>query len=299
MRIRLLDVPLDFGANLRGVDLGPTALRRAGLKETLSAMGHELEEDPLLVPIPIAEHRESGDPQVRFLEPVAEVCLSLAARVEAACQEGAFPLVLGGDHSLAIGSLAGLKAFYGQKPWGVIWIDAHADFNTPETSPSGNIHGMSLAASCGWGHPLLTQLYGPAPKIHPHQVVLVGVRDLDPGEKLNLKQAGVKVMTMADIDRWGMAEVIRRVRETMDRLTEWHVSLDIDVLDPGTAPGVGTPVPGGLTYRELHLLMESLAETQRVTSADVVEVNPILDLKNQTAKVAVAMIRSLLGATIL
>ena len=299
MRIRLLDVPLDFGANLRGVDLGPTALRRAGLKETLSALGHEIEEDPGLVPIPIAEHRETGDPRVRFLEPVAEVCRSLASRVEIACREGAFPLVLGGDHSLALGSLAGLKAYYQQKPWGVIWIDAHADFNTPETSPSGNIHGMSLAASCGLGHPLLTMLYGPSPKVHPHQVVVVGVRDLDPGEKLNLKQAGVKVFTMADIDRWGMAEIALKVRQVLEPQTDWHVSLDIDVLDPGTAPGVGTPVPGGLTYRELHLLLESLAETQRVTSADVVEVNPILDTKNQTASVAVAMVRSLLGATIL
>ncbi len=299
MRIRLLDVPLDFGANLRGVDLGPTALRRAGLKETLSLLGHEIEEDPGLVSIPIAEHRETGDPKVRFLEPVAQVCLSLASRVEMACREGSFPLVLGGDHSLALGSLAGLKAFYQQKPWGVIWIDAHADFNTPETSPSGNIHGMSLAASCGWGHPLLTQLYGPGPKVQPNQVVLVGVRDLDPGERLNLKQAGIKVFTMADIDRWGMAEVAQRVRQVMEPQTDWHVSLDIDVLDPATAPGVGTPVPGGLTYRELHLLLESLAETQRVTSADVVEVNPILDTKNQTARVAVAMVRSLLGATIL
>ncbi|NNM55479.1 MAG: arginase, partial [Spirochaetales bacterium] len=181
----------------------------------------------------------------------------------------------------------------------VIWIDAHADFNTPETSPSGNIHGMSLAASCGWGHPLLTKLYGPSPKLLPQQVVLVGVRDLDPGEKLNLKHSGIKVFTMADIDRWGMAEIAQRVRQVMEPQTDWHVSLDIDVLDPDTAPGVGTPVPGGLTYRELHLLLESLAETQRVTSADVVEVNPILDTKNQTARVAVAMVSSLLGATIL
>jgi arginase len=302
MRIRLFDVPMDFGANLRGVDMGPTALRRAGLKEALVRLGHTVEEEPRLLRVAIAEHALPGDSQVRFLDVITQGCQRLAEHVECACIEGAFPLVLGGDHSIAVGTLAGLSAFHSKKnhSWGTLWIDAHADFNTPETSPSGNIHGMSLAASCGWGHPALTDLYVRRRKLDPAHAVVLGARDLDPGEKENLKKAGVKVLTMADIDREGIAMIAdQALRYLADRVDEIHVSFDVDSLDPETAPGVGTPVPGGMTFRELHLLMETLSASGRVTSAEVVEVNPVLDVRNQTARVAVAMIESLLGATIL
>ncbi|NNM66739.1 MAG: arginase [Spirochaetales bacterium] len=302
MRIRLFDVPMDFGANLRGVDMGPTALRRAGLKEALVRLGHTVEEEPRLLRVAIAEHAQPGDPSVRFLDVITQGCRRLAEHVEQACTDGSFPLVLGGDHSIAVGTLAGLSAFHKKKKhsWGTLWIDAHADFNTPETSPSGNVHGMSLAASCGWGHPALKDLYSRGRKLDPANAVVLGARNLDPGEKENLKKAGVKVLTMADIDREGIAAIAdQALRYLAGRVDEIHVSFDVDSLDPETAPGVGTPVPGGMTFRELHLLMETLSASGRVTSAEVVEVNPVLDVRNQTARVAVAMIESLLGATIL
>lgn len=302
MRIRLIDVPMDFGANRRGVDMGPSALRQAGIKATLSALGHQVEEERRAVRVPIADHSDEGDARVKFLTPIVQGCEALAALVEEASADQAFPLVMGGDHSIAVGTLAGLGNHYRRagQSWGVIWIDAHADFNTPETSPSGNIHGMSLAASAGLGHPALTQLGGDFRKIDPRNIVIVGARDIDSGEKANLKDAGVHVFTMADIDRLGMAEVARRILEDLlGGVEALHVSFDVDSLDPEVAPGVGTPVRGGLTYRELHFLMETLCADGRAGSAEVVEVNPILDVRNQTALTAVEMLASLLGDTIL
>ncbi len=299
MRVRVIDVPMDFGANRRVVDMGPSALRQAGLKPALQALGHQIEEEKRVVRVPISDHLEAGDPNVKYLDPIVEGCAALAALVREAVAAGVFPLILGGDHSIAIGTLAGLGAHYRGRRWGVVWIDAHADFNTPETSPSGNIHGMSLAAAAGLGHTALTSLGGAFRKLDPADIVIVGARDLDPGEKRNLREAGVKVFTMADVDRLGMAEVARQTCEHLAVCEALHVSFDVDSLDPEVAPGVGTPVRGGLTYRELHFLMEALAEDGRVASAEVVEVNPVLDVRNQTAVTAVEMVASLLGDTIL
>lgn len=302
MRIRLIDVPMDFGANRRGVDMGPSALRQAGIKGALAELGHVVEEERRAVRVPIADHSDEGDSRVKFLDPIVEGCTALAQLVEEAADAGSFPLVMGGDHSIAVGTLAGLGNHHrrANTPWGVVWIDAHADFNTPETSPSGNVHGMSLAASAGLGHPALTRLGGDFRKIDPHRIVIIGARDIDSGEKQNLKAAGVHVFTMADVDRLGMNEVARRtLEELLGDVKALHVSFDVDSLDPEVAPGVGTPVRGGLTYRELHFLMETLGADGRATSAEVVEVNPILDVRNQTALTAVEMLASLLGDTIL
>lgn len=302
MRIRLIDVPMDFGANRRGVDMGPSALRQAGIKTTLAELGHLVEEEKRAVRVPIADHSDEGDPRVKFLAPIVQGCETLAGLVEEATAAGAFPLVMGGDHSIAVGTLAGLGNHYKKsaRSWGVVWIDAHADFNTPETSPSGNVHGMILAASAGMGHPALTGLGGDFRKVDPQHIVIIGARDIDSGEKRNLKQAGVHVFTMADVDRLGMAEVARRtLHDLLGGVEALHVSFDVDGLDPEFAPGVGTPVRGGLTYRELHFLMETLCEDGRAASAEVVEVNPILDVRNQTALTAVEMLASLLGDTIL
>jgi arginase len=302
MRIRLIDVPMDFGANRRGVDMGPSALRQAGIKAALSGLGHQVEEELRAVRVPIADHSDEGDPRVKFLGPIVQGCETLASLVGEAVTGGAFPLVMGGDHSIAVGTLAGLGATYRKegKRWGVIWIDAHGDFNTPETSPSGNIHGMSLAAACGLGHPALTLLGGDFRKVDPACVVVIGARDVDAGEKQNLRNAGVQVFTMADVDRLGMAEVVRRTLEDhLGEVEALHVSFDVDSMDPEVAPGVGTPVRGGLTYRELHFLMETICSDGRAASAEVVEVNPILDIRNQTALTAVEMLASLLGDTIL
>jgi arginase len=300
MRVRLIDVPMDFGANRRGVDMGPSALRQAGIKAAIEALGHTVEEEKRAVRVPQAEHVDAGDPRVKYLNAIVEGCRTLDLLVRDALKDHAFPLVMGGDHSIAVGTLAGLGNHYRGRRWGVIWIDAHADFNTPETSPSGNIHGMSLAASAGLGHEALTGLGGTFRKIDPTAIVVIGARDIDPGEKVNLRDAGVHVFTMADIDRLGMAEVARQTLSVhLADVEALHVSFDVDSLDPEFAPGVGTPVRGGLTYREVHFLMETLAANGRVTSAEVVEVNPVLDVRNQTAETAVEMVASLLGDTIL
>jgi arginase len=299
MKVSIIEVPLDFGANRRGVDMGPSAVRLAGIKESLSSIGHQIGESLPRLVMPIQEFEQEGDPKLKYLEPIAQACENLAQRVEEVADSGAFPLVIGGDHSIAIGTLAGLWAHYRKTnvTWGVLWIDAHGDFNTPETSPSGNIHGMSLAASAGVGHPRLTGLHGAERKIDPANIVLLAVRELDPGEKTNIKAAGVQVFTISDIDRLGMADTVNFVIEYFkDRVDALHVSFDIDSMDPRFAPGVGTPVRGGLDYREVSLLMESLARSGLVRSAEVVEINPILDVRNQTGKIAVESIARLLGA---
>jgi arginase len=301
MKIRVIELPLDFGASRRGSDMGPSAIRLAGLRESLAEIGHVCEEAFPGIPVPVQEFAEEGDGKAKFLKPIAEACGELAARVEKAVDDGAFPLVLGGDHSIAIGSLAGLGAAYKKRgeSWGVLWIDAHGDFNTPDTTLSGNIHGMSLAVSCGYGRGELTGLHGDFRKLDPANTALIGVRDLDRLEKKLMREAGLKVLTMTDVDRLGIAgaagELIRFFRTRVKHL---HVSMDMDALDPMVAPGVGIPLSGGFSYREVLFLAEELGASKLLDSAEVVEVNPVLDVRNQTAKMAVEIIRRLLGGTI-
>lgn len=288
-RIGVLGVPMDLGAGRRGVDMGPSALRYARLKDGLEALGYRV-TDLGDLDVPVAETLPQGG-GLRYLEAIRKVALALEEKVEG-LPEDTFPIVLGGDHSLAMGSVAGVAA---RGRVGVVWVDAHGDFNTPETSPSGNIHGMPLAVLAGLGHPQLVEAFR---SLEPGQIVLIGVRSLDPGERRLLKELGVRAYTMHEVDRLGIARI---AEETLAYLGDLplHVSLDADVLDPALAPGVGTPVPGGLTYREAHLLMELLAESGRVKSLDLVEVNPILDERNRTAEMMVGLALSLLGKRIL
>jgi arginase len=298
--VRVIELPLDFGASRRGSDMGPSAMRLAGLKPALIAAGHQPTESFPGIAVPAQEFVEEGDKSVKFMAPIAAACAELAVRVEAAVDEGAFPLVLGGDHSIAIGTLAGLGAAYAKRGlrWGVLWVDAHGDFNTPATSPSGNVHGMSLAVACGYGHPDLVDLHAAGRKLDPAKVALIGVRDLDELEKPNMRAAGLTVFTMTEVDRLGISEAVRRVvaffKERVDAL---HVSVDMDVMDPMIAPGVGIPLPGGFSYREVLLLAEELAASSLLRSAELVEVNPVLDVRNQTAHMAVEIAARLLGAT--
>ena len=288
-RVAVVGVPMDLGANRRGVDMGPSALRYARLLEQLEDLGYTV-EDLGDVPVSLARASRRRGRGLAYLEEIRAAALVLKERL-AALPEGVFPIVLGGDHSLSMGSVAG--AARGRRV-GVVWVDAHADFNTPETSPSGNVHGMPLAVLSGLGHPRLTEVFR---AVDPKDVVLVGVRSLDPGEKRLLKEAGVRVYTMHEVDRLGVARIAEEVLKHLQGLP-LHVSLDADVLDPTLAPGVGTPVPGGLTYREAHLLREILAESGRVQSLDLVEVNPILDERNRTAEMLVGLALSLLGKRI-
>ena len=288
-RVAVVGVPMDLGANRRGVDMGPSALRYARLLEQLEDLGYTV-EDLGDVPVSLARASRRRGRRRACLAEIRAAALVLQERL-AALPEGVFPIVLGGDHSLSMGSVAG--AARGRRV-GVVWVDAHADFNTPETSPSGNVHGMPLAVLSGLGHPRLTEVFR---AVDPKDVVLVGVRSLDPGEKRLLKEAGVRVYTMHEVDRLGVARIAEEVLKHLQGLP-LHVSLDADVLDPTLAPGVGTPVPGGLTYREAHLLMEILAESGRVQSLDLVEVNPILDERNRTAEMLVGLALSLLGKRI-
>jgi arginase len=296
--IAIIGVPLDLGAGRRGVDMGPSAIRYAGLNERLALLGHRV-RDTGNIPVPLAEQYEAppSDERLRYLEPILAVNRQLARRTADVVAEGALPLVLGGDHSLAIGSVSG--AAHGRRA-GLIWVDAHADFNTPETTPSGNIHGMSLAALIGRGHPALTALLGAGPVIRPRDIALVGVRDIDPLERETLRGSGIAVFTMHDIDRRGMAAVMDEAIERVCAETSGvYVSFDMDVLDPNEAPGVGTPVLGGISYREAHLAMELTAACGKLLGLDLVEVNPILDTHNSTAERAVAFALSAFGKRIL
>jgi len=296
MRICVIGVPMDLGADRRGVDIGASAIRYAGLGERLRDLGYEVEDrGNIFVPQP--ETSPAGDHRLKYLEPIISACTELAASVSAAVNEGMFPLVLGGDHSIALGSVTGIVQALGNI--GLIWFDAHGDFNTPETTPSGNIHGMVLAALAGLGDPRLTQIAGFSPKVPVRRMVIVGARDLDPGERALLKESGVRIFTMQDIDRYGMATVVQEAISLATSDTpNLHVSFDMDVLDPREAQGVGTPVRGGITYREAHLAMELVADSNKLRSLDVVEVNPILDEQNRTASLAVELILSALGKKI-
>jgi arginase len=292
-KISLIGVPMDLGQTRRGVDMGPSAIRYAGVVERLENINYQVDDIGDIV-IGRAEKVHSSESNLKNLKSVAEASEVLANAVDEVITNGSFPLVLGGDHSIAIGTLAGVSKHY--KNLGVIWYDAHGDLNTADTSPSGNIHGMPLAASMGLGHPTLTQIAGYSPKVKPENIIIIGARSLDDGEKELIREKGIKVYTMHEIDRLGMTQVMEETIAYLKENTDGvHLSLDLDGLDPHDAPGVGTPVIGGISYRESHLAMEMLAEANIVTSAEFVEVNPILDEKNKTATVAVALMGSLLG----
>jgi arginase len=294
--IAIIGAALDLGQGRRGVDMGPSALRYAGLEERLASLGYRV-HDVGNVRTAVQEATALHDESARFLPEIRETCERIAAHVADAARRGAIPLVLGGDHSVALGTLGGLASVHG--PGGVLWIDAHADVNTPETSPTGNVHGMPLAAALGLAGAGFASDAWPLPAVDPRKVALVGVRELDDGERVLLRDAGVRVFTMSEIDRVG---VERAIRESLDRIGGArfvHVSLDMDALDPDVAPGVGTPVRGGLTYREAHLALELVAEAGLVGSLEVVEVNPILDSENTTAQTAVELVASALGKRIL
>jgi arginase len=298
-------MPLDYGASRRGSDMGPSAIRLAGLREKLTSLG--IDSDDLYPPISVPP-QEYIDPateitkeNAKHLGPIVDTCSQLASHVESVLRAGDFPLVLGGDHSIALGSLAGVSAAHsaGGRRVGVLWVDAHGDFNTTQTTPSGNIHGMILAASCGLGIPELVNFYNPVRKIDPANVCYIGVRDLDPEERTLMKEAGVRVYTMSDIDRHGISQVIDGITQFFrERVDTIHVSFDIDAIDPRFAPGVGIEVPGGLTYREVLFLMEEMSRTGLVSSADMVEVNPVHDIRNATAGMAVNLLGRLFGETI-
>jgi arginase len=296
--ISIIGVPMDLGQMRRGVDMGPSAIRYAGVVERLENLGYEM-KDLGDIEIGQAERvHNNPDTNLRNLKAVAEASGKLASKVDEVISSGDFPLIFGGDHSIAIGTLAGVSKHY--ENLGVIWYDAHGDLNTGDTSPSGNIHGMPLAVSLGIGHKDLTSIGGSEPKIKPENIVIIGARSLDEGERELIKEKGIKVYTMHEVDRMGMAKVMEdAITYLKDRTDGVHLSLDLDGLDPSDAPGVGTPVLGGISYRESHLAMEMLEEAKIITSAEFVEVNPILDEKNKTATVAVALMGSLFGEKLL
>ncbi|HEX2427969.1 MAG TPA: arginase [Gaiellaceae bacterium] len=293
--IAIIGATLDLGQGRRGVDMGPSAIRYAGLEERLSSLGYDV-RDHGNVETAVPEATALDDERARFLPEIKTTCERIAAKVVEEVETGAHPVVLGGDHSVALGTLGGLARVRGTG--GVLWIDAHSDINTPETSPSGNVHGMSLAAALGLADEWFASDAWPLPAVDARRVALLGVRSLDDGERGLLREAGVRVFTMSEIDRVG---VERAVSEALDRVSGGgfvHVSLDMDALDPEIAPGVGTPVRGGLTYREAHLALELVAESGLAGSFEVVEVNPILDRENTTALTAVELVASALGKTI-
>ncbi len=300
MNVHILEMPLDFGASRHGSDMGPSAIRLAGIKEKLESLGHETYVHTDIIKFTAQEYEKPGNPKAKYLKPIVKACNRLASEVEIITSDGDFPLVLGGDHSIVLGSLAGLAATAKKsgQTIGVLYVDAHGDFNTSETSPTGNIHGECLAASAGLGLPELTNLYFEGRKVDPKNICFVGSRDLDPGEKLLMKKAGVTVFTMSDIDRQGFATIVQKVLDFFKKVDIVHVSFDMDVLDPMFAPGTGIPLPGGLTNREALLIMEEMAATGKVKSAEIVEVNPILDVRNQTAILAVSLAARLLGETL-
>ncbi|MCI4129314.1 arginase [Bacillus haynesii] len=300
-QISMIGVPMDLGQLRRGVDMGPSAIRCAGVNERLESLCQDIEDLGDMTIGQREDEKEGGEPaseELRNLKAITKASAKLAETVDKIVASGAFPLVLGGDHSIAIGTLAGLVKHY--QNLGVIWYDAHADLNTKETSPSGNIHGMPLAISLGIGHEGLTGIYGKETKIKAENIVIIGARSLDDGEKELIRDKGIKVYTMHEIDRLGMTRVMEETIDYLrDRTDGVHLSLDLDALDPNDAPGVGTPVAGGISYRESHLAMEMLEESKLITSAEFVEVNPILDEKNRTAEAAVALMGSLFGEKLL
>ena len=289
---------MDLGAGRRGVDMGPSALRVAGINDRLAALGYEVRDlGNVIVDLP--ETAPEGHPKARYLTQIAHTCSRLAALVEQAADAGETPLVLGGDHSIAVGTIAGMSAHYRRQDQkiGVIWIDAHADMNTPDSSPSGNVHGMPLACVIGQGP---RELAGTKPMVDASNVAIIGLRSVDEIERLNVRGAGVHPFTMRDIDERGLRSVMEEAMAHATRGTAgFHLSFDMDSVDPSEAPGVGTPVPGGITYREAHLAMELICDSGQMTSLELVEVNPVMDVANRTALLGVELILSALGKRIL
>lgn len=300
-RVALTSVSIDLGAGRRGVDMGPSALRIAGITDALRGLGFEVRE-VATVHASAPETVELGDTNARFLPEITKVAQATRDAVRMGLEEGCFPLILGGDHSISIGSGAAVAEYYRERgeAVGVLWIDAHADMNTPGTSPSGNIHGMSLAVLLGHGPEALTSIGGPDASMRPENTCILGARDLDPGERDRVKDFGVRVFTMSELDERGIAACMREALERLnDETVGFVTSLDLDSVDPMSAPGVGTPIPGGLTFREAHLVCETVARSGKLLSLEVVEVNPVLDDTNQTARLAVGLVESALGKTIL
>jgi len=300
-KVRIIGVPMDLGQSRRGVDMGPSAMRGAGLQSSLKKLGLQVEDiGNLSVKQP--EEMPIGEKRAKYLQEIAETCGDVAAAAEKSLGEGFLPLVLGGDHSIAAGVAAGVANFFrkDKKQIGYLWLDAHGDMNTPESSPSGNVHGMPLAAIMGYGATELVDLLGFKPKAEPGNIVIVGARDLDAQERKIVKKSGIHVFTMRDIDERGMREVMSdALKYAMDDTAGVAVSLDMDFVDPADAPGVGTPVRGGVTYREAHLALEMIADTESMVSLEVVEINPILDEHNRTALLGVELVLSGLGQKIL
>jgi arginase len=300
-RVRILGVPLDLGAGRRGVDMGPSALRVACLGAAVSRLGYEV-HDGGDVRVHIPEEQPPGDERLKYKEPIRDTAEEVAHRVERALREGFLPLVLGGDHSVAIGSVAGTARYLKARgeSFGLLWFDAHADMNVPESTPSGNVHGMGLALAVGLGDPDLAGVGGVSPKVAPANTVLVGVRSIDPLEREVIRRAGIRVFTMRDIDERGMRAVMAdALAAALDGTRGVHVSFDMDSMDPRHAPGTGTAVSGGLTYREAHLAMEMVADSDKLLALDLAEINPVLDERNVTADLAVELALSALGKGVL
>lgn len=299
--VTIIGFPMDLGSGRRGVDMGPSALRIAGLENKLEQLGYKV-EDTGDINIEIMEKQKLHNPKLRYLDEILKTSEILAARVEKVLEQGKFHLCLGGDHSMALGTIAGISSHCRKNnlTLGVIWIDAHTDMNTDETAPSGNIHGMPLASSMGVGYSDLINIYGFSPKLKSKNCTVIAARSIDPLERLNIKKLNLNVYTMNDVDKLGIHRIISRVlKQFKEKVDHIHVSFDVDSIDPNFAPGVGTPVPGGLNYREAHLLMESMAECGCMSSLEVAEVNPILDLHNSSAVFAADLIASSMGQRIL
>lgn len=299
--IKIISVPLDLGASRRGTDAGPSAVRIAGLGAKLRKLGYEvaLEQD---VPVPAMETRETDSHDARFKDEILQVCTELAGATQAALEDAYTPLVIGGDHSIAMGTVAGVAAHYRKQGGdiGLIWFDAHGDMNLPGISPSGNIHGMPLAHLLGRGDPDLASIAGFSPTVKPENVVLIGIRDIDDGERKIIRDSGITTFTMRDIDEQGMTSVCRKALQVVTEGTVgFHVSFDVDGCDPSVMPGSGTLVPGGVSFREAHQLLENCADTRKMLSMEVVELNPFLDQQNVSAERAVQLIQSAFGRSIL
>lgn len=298
--VSIIGFPMDLGADRRGVDMGPSALRIAGLQTKLEALGYKVEDNGD-IKIEIMERQKIKNPKLKYLDEIIKTSRLLAEKVERVLDKRDFPICLGGDHSMALGTISGIASFCKKRKLrlGVIWIDAHSDMNTDETSPTGNIHGMPLAALMGLGCDELVNLLGFSPKLYPENCVLIGIRSIDEAEKVNIKKLKVPIYTMNDIDKLGIhriiAKVLKQFREKVDHI---HISFDVDSIDPSVAPGVGTPIPGGLSYREAHVLMETIAECGCMSSLEIAEVNPILDHKNQSASFTSELIASSMGQRI-
>lgn len=301
-KIRFIGVPLDLGAGRRGVDMGPSAFRVAEIHSRVRALGYEV-SDHGDINVFIQETHDPGDPRLKYLKEIRHTCEEVRDEVDRALGEGMMPVVLGGDHSIAMGTIAGVSRHFRKQDEriGLIWFDAHGDMNTPETSPSGNIHGMPLAVALGIGEKSLVSLAGDeGPMVEGARAAVVGLRDVDPAEKENIRESGIGAFTMRDIDERGMRAVMEEaIKRATAGTAGMHVSFDLDGIDPDHAPGVGTASPGGLSYREAHLAMEMLFDTGKVLSAEFVEVNPVLDHRNTTAKLGVELLASLLGKKIL